>query len=136
MGLMTDEQIQSRITSPLNLMNRLRILSDRGEAKPQHPAFPPTIDDVIKDVDDKLANGSIRTKATNILISAMDELEKRMPEIQRPERLASIAADMSKVVDNHNKNTKRGDDDTSPRVIIYAPQIRNENEFVTINVSE
>ena len=131
---MTDDEIKTRIESPLNLLNRLRSLTNNHST---HPALPPKISDVMKDVDEKLndANNSVKGKANTILLAAMDELHKRIPEVQKPERLASIVKDMSVVVDNQNKNNKK-DDEELPRIVVYAPQIRNENEYNIIHVTE
>ena len=67
--------------------------------------------------------------------SAMDELKARLPEVQKPERLAQIAAEMSKVINgsqvkNEDNSTKIG------QVIIYAPQILPEEAFEIIRVNE
>ena len=76
----------------------------------------------------------MRSKAVGILNAAMDELKVRMPEIQKPEKLAQIASEMSKVISNQD-NRGPGDKSLS-QIIVYAPQIQNIDNYEVIDVNE
>lgn len=131
--LLDEKEIRLRMESPMNLLNRLRSLTNPHKTN-IIPSIPPTSDEIIENLDDKIRDISTRTKATNLLNSAMDELNRRLPEVHRPEGLAAIAAHMSKVVGNHNA---RGDDGIKrATIIIYAPQIATEDDFNVIDVGD
>jgi hypothetical protein len=139
--LLNDDEIKERIESPLNLLNRLRTSLDRLSSpvpRPTHsqiPSLPPSASDIIPDLEDKIANNSTRSKAVGILNSAMDELSKRIPEVQKPEKLAQIAAEMSKVVSQQDsKNT--GDSFKTAQIIVYAPQVQNIENYEVVEVTE
>jgi hypothetical protein len=133
--LLTDNEVNGRIESPLNLMNRLRLASHSSKSDTQrHPSLPPSSNEIIEDLEDKIKYGSIRSKAKNIMISAMDELATRLPEVQKPERLAAIAAEMGKVISS--TQIKVDESSRNAQIIIYAPQIQTEEHFETIIVNE
>jgi hypothetical protein len=133
--LLDEKEIRSRMESPMNLLNRLRSITNPHKNTNLIPTLPPTSDELIENLDDKIANTSTRSKATSLLNSAMTELEKRLPEVTKPEKLAAIAADMSKIVDRttpvHNHDEVR-----APQIIIYAPQIVSEDNFNVIDVGD
>lgn len=128
--------------SPLNLLNRLKSSLSRAVNLPHlpsnspaiSPVLPPSSSDIVADLEDKIANGGTRSKAVGILNAAMDELRIRMPEVQKPEKLAQIAAEMAKVVNQHdNKNT--GDKELA-KIVVYAPQIQSIENYQIVNVNE
>jgi len=105
--LLNDDEIKERIESPLNLLNRLKSsLTPNGHTPTHIPSLPPKSSDIIEDLEDKISNTTTRSKAMGILNAAMDELRVRIPEIQKPEKLAAIAAEMSKVVSHHKIQDK------------------------------
>ena len=126
--LLTDEEIQERISSPMNLLNRLR-----SATKPQIPSLPtPSSQDIIPDLDDKLGMNDARKTAAKILSLSLKELEQRIPDIQKPEKLAQIAVEMNKVITaNENK-----DKAATSQIIVYAPQVVQESHFETISLKE
>lgn len=125
--LLSDEEIQERITSPNNLLNRLRRATAPIPTLPG-ATLPPTTKDLDIDVDSKLAVTRIRDKAASIMASALDELSVRIPNVEKPEKLAAIAAEMNKVL------IARQDDDKvkQSQIIVYAPQVIQETHFDTI----
>jgi hypothetical protein len=135
--ILSDDEITQRIESPANLLHRLK----EGIAKSQHshrntpiPSIPPTADKLIDGLDDKLKLGSIKVKASVILSEVLDELKGRIPDIDKPERLARIATEMSKVV---TAQEQRPDDNVQkPQFVIYAPQFVSENQFETMFVKD
>jgi hypothetical protein len=69
------------------------------------------------------------------MIKAMDELNARLPEIQRPEKLAAIAADMSKVVNAANEDSNKNKNGGN-QFIIYSPQFIEEKSLEVIYARE
>lgn len=119
--LLTDEDIQERISSPLNLLNRLRsATTPRAEI----PCMPPTSKDIGLDVEGKIAAGKLRDTAANIMGLTLAELQQRIPDIQKPEKLAQIATEMNKIVQSRADEGKK-----TSQIIVYAPQVINENHF-------
>ena len=139
--LLSDEEIQERMESPLNLLNRLRtslnkatILPSSNHAPVEIPVLPPKSADIIPNLDDKVRDAGTRSKASGILNAAMDELHKRIPEVQKPEKLAQIAAEMAKVINQHD--SKPRDDNEQAKIVIYAPQIQTIDRYEVIDVAE
>ena len=122
--IISDIEATERYESPLNLLNRLKSCS---QSPANHPAIPPTSEAIIDDLQGKLNTGSSKSKALNLMNAAIDELRVRLPEVSRPEKLASIAADMSKIVTAQvikNENNNR-----IGQIIVYAPKIVTEDRF-------
>lgn len=129
--ILSNEEVQERIESPLNLLNRLR---SRSQSSGDSPCLPPKSQDIIPDIDEKLNSSveSVRKKAAAILSSTLDELKQRIPDVQKPEKLAQIAAEMNKVLVSRDEKSEN----KTSQIIVYAPQIREENNFETIVVNE
>jgi hypothetical protein len=126
--LLSDEEIEERLTSPNNLLNRLREATTPKLPLPGANNMPPTSKDLDIDIDAKLAATLIRDKAAVIMASALDELKHRMPDVQKPEKLAAIAAEMNKVL-----TSRQDQDKVKPsQIIVYAPAVISENHFETI----
>jgi hypothetical protein len=145
--LLTDEQIEARVSSSGNLLNRLGISTNRT-AKIQHPSLPVidvkskvespslpprnpgelTIDDLIHDVDSKIQVGQSHTKSINILNKTLDILSDRLEEIEKPEKLGLIAFHMHRIV-NEQKTRVLKDDNATPQIIIYKPMMINVDEL-------
>jgi hypothetical protein len=126
--LLTDEDIAERIDSPLNLLNRLRNVTSPKTGIPSMP--PPTTKDIGLDVESKLAAGKLRDNAAEIMGLALHELKQRIPDVQKPEKLAQIAVEMNKVL------TSRSDENKNPtaQIIVYAPQVIQEAQFQTLTL--
>lgn len=126
--ILNDQEVQERLESPLNLLNRLRNLP--GSRKTESPCLPSS-SDLIRDVDDKIKQGTIKSKAAGILADALDEIKLNIPNM-RPEKLTTVAREMNQIL------VSRGDQDRdkSTQIIVYAPQVVNENIFETVHVKE
>lgn len=144
--ILNDDEIQQRIESPINLLNRLRKTStprsgaigpftpSSSPAVPVHiPTLPPKAEDLVNDLEDKIAHATARSKANSILVKAMTELEHRLPEVQKPETLSRIASEMSKVI--ANQDAKPTNNQMS-QIIVYAPQIQPMENFEVIDIQE
>ena len=134
--ILNEIEVTERMNSPLNLLNRLRSAS----SKPNRfsnliPSIPPTSADIIEGLEDKLQYGSIKSKAASVMVEALDELKKRLPEINKAESLARVAESMSKVVNAENANPNKDKLD-APQIIYYAPQFNNESHYETIYARE
>lgn len=126
--LLTDDDIQERIESPLNLLNRLR-----NASRAHSPSLPiPKSGDLIPDLDERLGPDT-KKQAAKIMGMALKELEMRIPDVQKPEKLAAIAESMNKVVMAREDKDK---DKNAPQVIVYAPQVIQESHFETIVLKE
>lgn len=116
----------------MNLLNRLRSAGDSAGSKAQSPCMPPKSSQIIPDIDEKIDIGNVRNKAAGIMSAALNELKARIPEVQKPEKLAQIAAEMNKVlITRDDKDEKK-----TSHIVIYAPQILREEHFETLVVSE
>lgn len=128
--ILDEVEVLERLESPANLLNRLRRISEPV----QSVSIPPSADNVIEDLEEKLKYGSVKSKATAIMNAAMDELRIRIPEVSKPEKLASIAAEMSKVV---NATQIRNENDVKiGQIVVYAPQVITEDRFEVIRLNE
>lgn len=137
--ILTDEDVQERFESPLNLLNRLKttlnkVSSNIGSI--QHPSLPPKAEDIVADLEDKLKHSSTRTKATSILMAAMTELERRLPEVQKPEKLAQIATEMGRVISATDDARRNNGGNINSQIIVYAPQVQKLENFDIIDVAE
>lgn len=133
--LLDDNEINERLESPLNLMNRLKALTNPHRPHSMVPALPPKADDIIDDIDKKINNGSIKSKAMGLVSQALDELKVRMPEVQKPRELAAIAEQMSKII-NNTEQKQSIDGPAMPQIIIYAPKIVSEDTFNIVELNE
>jgi len=133
--IINETEVTERMNSPLNLLNRLRSVTSSHKGSNLIPSLPPTSKEIIDNLEDKLAYGSIKSKAAGIMIAAMDELKARLPEAQKPEQLARIAESMSKVVNAESANNNR-DKLNAPQFHLYAPQFHNEEHYETIYARE
>jgi hypothetical protein len=122
--ILEEVEVMERVESPLNLLNRLRTQTSKQLVV---PSIPPGSAEVINNLDEKLAYGSLKSKAAGIMNEAMNELRNRLPEVQRPEKLAAIAEQMSKVINNAQTRTET--DVRVGQIIVYAPQIVTEDRF-------
>jgi hypothetical protein len=121
--ILSDEEIQERLESPLNLLNRLRKATTPKST--QIPCLPPpTSKDLGLDIDEKVAVGKLRQTAAGIMALSLEQLKGRIPDIQKPETLAKIAGEMNKVV-----QSRQDEDKKTSQIIVYAPSVIQENNF-------
>lgn len=128
--LLTDEDVQQRLESPLNLLNRLREAST--SKRTLIPSIP-DVKDIVPDIEKKLEFVTVRKKATDIMQKCMNRLDNAVEEIDNPKQLATIAADMGKVIASTKDDSER-EKFTPPQVIIYCPTQMSEDEFAVVDV--
>lgn len=130
--ILPEEEVIERLESPTNLMNRLRSAFNPHK-KSNIPSIPsPTAKDIIPDLDEKISIGTTKFKAMSIMNSAMDELKNRLPEIQKPEKLAAIAYEMGKIVVSQNQQAIN--DNRIGQIIVYSPRIVSEENFEVVDM--
>lgn len=132
--LLDEKEIRERMESPLNLLNRLKTSLSRTSSTPiPAPSIPPSSSDIVEDLEEKIKQGSVKAKATNIMIAAMDELSARLPEVTKPEKLAAIAEQMGRVLTN--SQVKIEDNRKQAMFVIYAPQVVKEETFEYVDAT-
>lgn len=132
--ILNETEVTERMESPNNLLNRLRSITNRHSRESNIiPVLPPSASEVIDNLEEKLAYGSVKSKAAGIMIQAMDELKTRIPEVQKPDQLARIAESMSKIV---SAETKEKTDDQRPQFIVYAPSFNREEHYEVMYARE
>ena len=134
--ILSELEVMERVESPMNLLNRLKNLSSKSAHIPSLPCSlrsqnEISSSEVIPNLDDKIAFGTAKSKAMNLMNAAMDELNIRLPEVQRPEKLAAIAADMSRIINSAQIKTEN--DVRIGQIVVYSPKIVHENHFDVID---
>lgn len=149
--ILTEEEVTSRIESPLNLLNRLRtatksrsvIMPNQNDnngsngnnnADPMSVFLPPKIGDLVEDIEDKIAMTNSKSDALKVMQSAIKDLKDRISEVDKPKDLARIATDMSKVVGTISDI--RGEKADKKQLVIWQPLIVQENHYETIHVTD
>lgn len=142
--LLSDSEVTTRLESPENLINRLKqkmravgiqsaVLPPHERTKASVVTAPPSIDELVDNIDGKLALTSLQDKAVEIMRKSMDELSVRLNEVTRPEKLANIAADMGRLVQNVREQRNQTN---NIQVMVYAPQLRTEESFDVIDLKD
>jgi len=140
--LLSTEEANLRLESPENLINRLRrkisipdarILPPEDKSETRMVVLPPSVDDLVDNLDSKLKLSSMQEKAVDIINDSMTLLKERMSEVPT-KSLSHVAADMSKIISNIRE--QRGMQTNNIQVMIYAPEVRSEREFEVIDIQE
>ena len=136
--ILDDTEVVTRLNSPLNLLNRLKNASSKNDAmltfgvekntdKTSIVTLPPSVDELVDSLEDKLSESSLVSKASNVISAALDELLPRLGEVSKPRDLAQIAANVKRVIGD-----RRGQSEGNKNVIIYKPVIVNESHFEVV----
>lgn len=151
--LMTNEEINSRLNSSDNLINKLKSLINGDHHKSSiidvTPTTPtvnspsnkdeaseiPAVSELIENAQDKIKIALAQTKALDVLNNTLDELSLRVVEAEGPKDLSRIASDMSKIVTGIRTAENKKDVPTS-QVIIYKPVMALESHYQTVVVNE
>lgn len=147
--ILDKNEIDERLASPNNLLNRLRMLTggnkkdivsipravfNDSKSAETHPSLPPDIDKLVEDVEDKVNTAKCYSSAKSVLAISLESLKSRIIEVDSPAQLSKIALDMGRIVSDFDANKNASTDRTIP--IIYRPVIMTENNFQTIMVNE
>lgn len=141
--LLSDEEIETRLDSPDNLINQLKNRLSGSHLSPLVTPEEiekvidinvPAVTDLIDDAADKIKIGLVKTTALDVLSDTLIHLKARVAETDKPEKLSKIAGDMGKVL---NSITPKNDSDRpNTNVIIYKPIMVNESYYDSIQVNE
>lgn len=134
--ILDNNEADNRLSSPLNLLNRLRAVSPAGldglERKNSAVvSLPPPVSELVEGLDDKLSDAKTLNGASAILAECIGTLRGRMGEL-KPEKVARIAGEMSKIVTSAKENNSKG----QQTVIIFKPNMVSEDTFEVIHVNE
>lgn len=129
--LLSTDEVDERLSSPLNLINRLRAKDNITSV-----SLPPKVDELIPDLDSKIHSAAIHGKAESLLSDTLDQLKLRLPEIRAVDKLSNVAANLNKIITAGNEAKIQNNQTNNIQVLIYAPEIKSEEDFDTINVTE
>lgn len=140
--LMNKEEAESRLASPDNLMNRLRLSTSRNhntpfglpviDVKSTPVTVPPKIEDLVDGIEDKLKFNGIKGKALDVLDRSLDELNRRVSEVENVAKLSGVIDTMNRVINGSSENARK----TPEQLIVWQPIMIQENHYETIHVSE
>lgn len=123
----TQQQIADTFHSSQHTISNLsRGLTSKGEA-----INPELIGLVRTKKNEKLENA--HELALDALTASLTSLTTRLPEVDKPEKLAKIASDMSKVMNNISPKDNV-DESLRPKVVFFAPNMKVENHYETLDV--
>ena len=149
--LMTDEQVNSRLSSPDNLMNRLAAL--RNPSKDMNleslgipklsrssdnvlPFMPPSVDSLVENIEEKVNLRLAEEGATGVLLDSITALRQRLNEVESPAQLSKIAGEMGKIVIGINRNDQDKKVNNFNQVIVFKPMMMTENHYEAVRAIE
>lgn len=134
--LIDEEELVTRMESPLNLLNRLKSLTNPHK-KNIIPALPPSADELISDLDEKLSSsGKPELQAKRVLEKTLTELEKRIPEVTNAEKLSGIAHNMSRIISVGRTVSGDRGGIVIGKIVVYSPQVMREEDFNVIDIGD
>lgn len=143
--ILEDNEVEARLSSPLNLLNRMRALTEvESLVKPvlipevvnENGEFDdaPSISDLVDNFENKIAGGKAYTNALGVLGESVQMLRAKLHEVEEPKQLSRIASEMSKIVNGFNEQNKNKN--MTPTVIVYKPVVNNEQHYETVYANE
>lgn len=158
--LLDDKEVESRLNHIDNLVNQMRSSNPIPDAKQTIdvtkdsmgtfgiskndkssspagliPSMPPSVDDLIENINDKINLAHANTGAIQVLNSSIAQLNNRLCEVEDPRDYSRIASDMSRIVNGFTE-AKKNQPITNQQVIIYKPLILAESDFTTMQVGD
>ena len=137
--LLTEEEVNHRLSSPLNLINKINKKEEARELEIFNPRLnnnPPSIDELIENADDKIKIAATASKALTVLEESVTMIGNRLNEVEKVRDLSKVARDMSTIVGTIDeiKNSRAGI--TKNQLVIWQPIIMTENHYEVIHVNE
>jgi len=109
--------------------------SDSSQSTNLQPATP-TLDQLVPNANTELKLTQVHDKAVDVLHTAMDEVKRRLPEVQKVKDVAAIVAQMNKVVtDIRTDRNKKEKPDGDVHIHFYTPERRQLNDYPVIEVN-
>jgi len=143
--ILNDNEINTRLKSPLNLINKInnvsrakatgmelfipRSTSNENESSLNGAVIKDELDQVID--EGKIKLGLVKAKALEVLHDSLNQLQVRLPEVSKVRDYSSIARDMKAILVDEEANSKFG-----AQVVIYKPVINDINKYETLVVME
>lgn len=136
--ILNDNEIETRLESPLNLINKLNSLRPK---KSLDIFIPPSEDKRFKEPDefpavvideDKIKMGLIKTQATDILHESLTELRGRLGEVSKVKDLSLIAKDMKTILSEDGDSRYKNQNN----IVIYKPVVNDISKYETLVVME
>ena len=136
--LLTESEVDDRLSSPLNLINRMRQATDsRNPTSPTKALelfMPPKVEDIIVDAEDKIKLGLAHKGSIDVMGKSIEMIRERLHEVEKVKDLSRIAVEMSRV--NAEISEIRGGGKGLNQLVIYQPMIVQENYYETVRVNE
>jgi len=154
--LMTNEQVEQRLSSPDNLTNRLAALrnpnvgtaknglSDFGIPNVSRlkntdnvlPFMPPSVESLVENIKEKINLRLAEEGATGVLLDSISQLRQRLHEVESPNQLSKIASDMGKIVIGINRSESDKKVNNFNQLIVYKPIMTNETHYESVKAIE
>ena len=163
--ILSDDEVLKRLSSPSNLMNKLKNLSPKpksnamdlfirpkiDEPKPSVPAATQpkptdttvpqdktaTLDTIIQNPQSQIELGLAHNKSISLLNRSIDLLSEKLDDVL-PSRLPSVISATAKVVESIRKERAEASKSNRDREVhyhFYTPQQRKLEEFEVIDVN-
>lgn len=144
--ILDKSEVDARLNNPENLINRLRRIETKSnvvsippsvavssEYESNHPSLPPSVDELINDVTDKVNTAKIQSASREVLLESIERLRSRLIEVDSPVQLSKIATDMGRVISGFEK---KDDGNKQQNIIIFKPIVNSEQHYETIHVHD
>lgn len=153
--ILSDNEVTTRLESPLNLINRLArlnavkstgmeifvppsqrdeipaVLSDQSVQDILNAIKDDNLEEVMPDNASKIKLGIVKAKALDVLHDSLLQLGQRLPEITKVKDYSTIAKDMKSILADDESTTKH-----QSQVVIYKPIINDISKYDTLVVRE
>lgn len=159
--ILSDNEVTTRLESPLNLINRIQKLSSHSSSNAMSvfgihqnsdensAVVSPRIsddsikaildsinendnlDEVMPDNSDKIRLGIVKSKALEVMHNSLEMLGANLSQVSKVERLSTIARDMKSIIEDDDK-AKAG----NTNIVVYKPITNEITKYDTIVVGE
>lgn len=160
--ILTEDEVNTRLESPLNLVNRLNrltktksnamdiftnkmpvidgiigemeIVNDESPAARDLNDNETQVEDLVENAAEKIKLGVVRQRALDVLHDSLGELGARVKDgrVEKARDLATIAEKMDHII---NKESN-GKNQFNQQVIVYKPIVNEVSKYETILVGE
>ena len=122
--------------NPISARTNLLLVGDRfnsaeNETKTEiqsQPLSDDNLSELVDGAEKKIQLGIIKTKAADVLNSALDQLRIRLPEVNRVKDLSTIAKEMNSIVTEESDKKQN----VNQQVIVYRPILNEISKYETV----
>jgi hypothetical protein len=145
--ILNDNEVNTRLESPLNLLNRLNRVTSKSTGMELFKSSTSDdeslavfdsaslttdkIDELVEDSAKKIKLGIVKSRALNVLHDSLGEIERRIGEVEKVRDLATIAKTANDILAEDNKKQTIGQ-----QVIVYKPIVNDIAKYETLVVNE